>query len=266
MSGDATAVRRSSLPAVPLTSIHKTSGATSETALRKHARLAQLSESGLPIIYIGDQPMEPALTGMRIVQFAIKRLLDICLAGLALCVLGPFLLGITIAIRATSKGPAVFRQVREGRNGRHFTIYKFRTMYIDACDRSGVAQTVTSDPRVTPLGAVLRRKNIDELPQLLNVLRGDMSLIGPRPHPVGMLAAGKLYRDLVPYYDLRLAMKPGLSGWAQVSGLRGATVNEAPARARIDHDVAYIQNFSVLLDLKIIARTIFQEMRRGTGD
>nr|WP_255714086.1 sugar transferase [Pelagibacterium xiamenense] len=192
-------------------------------------------------------------------------MLDVLLAAMALSVLWPFLLAIAIAIRTTSKGPALFCQMREGHNGRSFAIYKFRTMYTEACDTSGVAQTVAHDPRVTPLGGVLRRTNVDELPQLFNVLRGEMSLVGPRPHPIGMQAAGQPYRDLVPYYDLRLAMKPGLSGWAQVSGLRGPTRNPVLARARIDHDIAYIQNFSVLLDLKIIMRTVFQEMRHGSG-
>jgi lipopolysaccharide/colanic/teichoic acid biosynthesis glycosyltransferase len=118
---------------------------------------------------------------------------------------------------------------------------------------------------VTPVGRFLRRTSLDELPQLVNVIVGDMSLVGPRPHVEGMLAAGVDYAELVPYYNLRHVMRPGLSGWAQANGLRGPTDSAEAARARIDHDVAYIQNFSIWLDLKIIWLTLVKEFVTGSG-
>jgi lipopolysaccharide/colanic/teichoic acid biosynthesis glycosyltransferase len=142
---------------------------------------------------------------------------------------------------------------------------KFRTMFVDAGDASGIVQTTANDSRVTPLGRFLRAKSIDELPQLFNVLVGDMSIVGPRPHVEGMLAGGRPYEELVPYYRLRHHMRPGLSGWAQANGLRGPTTDAAVAKARIDHDLAYIQNFSLMLDAEIIVLTIKREFFTGTG-
>jgi lipopolysaccharide/colanic/teichoic acid biosynthesis glycosyltransferase len=142
---------------------------------------------------------------------------------------------------------------------------KFRTMYDDHADPTGQAQTRPDDERITPVGRLLRRTSIDELPQLINVITGDMSLVGPRPHVAGMLAAGIDYAELVPYYNLRHTMRPGLSGWAQANGLRGPTDSAEIARARIDHDIAYIQNFSIWLDLKIIWLTLVKEFVTGSG-
>jgi polysaccharide biosynthesis protein PslA len=155
--------------------------------------------------------------------------------------------------------------MRPGLYGRPFEMLKFRTMYADAGDATGVKQTTANDSRVTPLGKFLRNKSIDELPQLINVLKGDMSLIGPRPHVANMLAGDVLYEELVPYYHHRYEMKPGLSGWAQANGLRGPTVDAALAKARIDHDLAYIQNFSLWLDIRIIVMTIRSEFFTGSG-
>jgi lipopolysaccharide/colanic/teichoic acid biosynthesis glycosyltransferase len=118
---------------------------------------------------------------------------------------------------------------------------------------------------VTAVGRFIRRTSIDELPQLINVLRGEMSLVGPRPHVAGMKAAGMPYRTLVPYYDARLAMPPGLTGWAQANGYRGMTTDAASAIARVDHDIAYVQNFSVWMDIKIIGKTIVGEFMTGSG-
>ncbi|MNL39206.1 UDP-glucose:undecaprenyl-phosphate glucose-1-phosphate transferase [compost metagenome] len=186
------------------------------------------------------------------------------LAGLAL--LGPLMIIVALAVKASSPGPVLFRQKREGLNGRIFEAYKFRSMAAELGDASGVAQTLDNDPRVTAIGRFIRKTSIDELPQLFNVLKGDMSLVGPRPHVPGMMAAGRLYKDLVPYYDRRLDMLPGITGWAQVNGLRGSTRDPHKARERIDHDLAYIQNFSVWLDLKIIALTVVREFVTGSGD
>jgi lipopolysaccharide/colanic/teichoic acid biosynthesis glycosyltransferase len=205
------------------------------------------------------------MTPSRTLHLVVKRLLDIVAAYLVLLLFLPALLAIALAIRTTSAGPVLFRQKREGLYGRPIGIYKFRTMYLDHCDLDGVEQTVTGDLRVTPIGRFLRRTSIDELPQLINILKGEMSLIGPRPHAFGMLAAEIPYDRLVPYYGARLVMKPGLSGWAQANGLRGPTNDAAKARARIDHDLAYIENFSIFLDIKIILKTLAQEFPNGTG-
>lgn len=194
-----------------------------------------------------------------------KRVFDIGLAVVALVLLAPLLVAIALSIKVTSKGPVFFRQAREGYFGRSFMALKFRTMAATQCDLSGVAQTAANDQRVTPLGKVLRRTSLDELPQLFNVLVGDMSMVGPRPHVSGMLAGGMSYRELVPYYDYRLIMRPGLTGWAQANGWRGPTDLAESAQMRIDHDVAYIQNFSFWLDLRIVWQTLRREFLSGTG-
>ncbi len=199
-------------------------------------------------------------------QFAAKRVLDITGALAALIFLAPLFLLVCIVIKATSKGPVLFSQPREGKDGRFFTAYKFRSMYTDRCDLSGVAHTAKDDPRVTPVGRFLRRTSIDELPQLLNVLRGDMSLVGPRPHVPGMLAAGVPYAEAVPYYDMRHKVLPGITGWAQVNGARGRIETMEQACQRIDCDIAYVQNFSVLLDLRILWMTIVSEFFTGSGE
>jgi len=198
-------------------------------------------------------------------DFALKRALDVLVSGGGLFVLLPFLLVIAVLIRLESKGSPIFSQVRWGKDGRKIRVLKFRSMRVDLGDPSGVKQTVKNDPRITRLGAVLRKTNLDELPQLYNVLRGDMSLVGPRCHAVGMLAGGMLYEELVPTYHLRHSMRPGLTGLAQMRGLRGPTDRVAKARARVHSDLYYIDNFSFLFDLRIILGTIRSELRGGKG-
>ncbi|MFB9912239.1 sugar transferase [Rhizobium paknamense] len=207
----------------------------------------------------------PTIGNRRPGDLWAKRALDILVAFLALLALLPLLLLIALLIRLDSPGPALFRQVRWGKDQTKIRIYKFRTMYVDCCDPSGVRQTVAQDPRVTRLGALLRRTNIDELPQLLNVLLGDMSLVGPRCHAIGMLAAGVPYETLVPDYHRRHAMRPGITGLAQMRGLRGPTDRAARARARIASDLYYVENFSFWLDLKIILGTLKAELFNGGG-
>jgi polysaccharide biosynthesis protein PslA len=197
---------------------------------------------------------------------AVKRSFDAALATLGMLVLLPGLLLIALAIKLSSPGPILFRQRRYGRDNEMFLIYKFRTMYIDKGDDTGVKQTHRSDQRVTPVGKFLRRSSLDELPQLLNVVRGDMSLVGPRPHVPGMLAAGVPYEILVPNYFERHRVRPGITGLAQARGLRGSTVDADLAKARIDLDLKYIHNWSFALDVRIIIETVWTEfLKAGNG-
>jgi exopolysaccharide biosynthesis polyprenyl glycosylphosphotransferase len=192
-----------------------------------------------------------------------KRLLDAIGAGLALLLFAPLFIVIAIAIKATSAGPVFFKQYRYGYRNRRFRIYKFRTMYADLSDSTGVRQTTDGDPRVTAVGRILRHTSLDELPQLINVLKGDMSLVGPRPHVPGMLAANELYEDLIPYYFQRHCVRPGITGLAQVNGCRGSTTAATAAISRIDYDLEYIETWSTWLDVKIIVRTVAQEFLSG---
>jgi lipopolysaccharide/colanic/teichoic acid biosynthesis glycosyltransferase len=199
------------------------------------------------------------------VQLAIKRMIDIGGAFFGILVLSPVFVLIALLIKLESKGPVFFKQLRTGLNEVPFEILKFRSMYTDLCDLSGVRQTIDNDPRITPLGRFLRRTNLDELPQLWNVLIGDMSLVGPRPHVPDMLAAGRNYDELVQGYEYRHLMRPGLTGLAQARGLRGPTAHRWVAIRRIVCDVEYVRQFSLLLDMKIIVRTVINELKGGTG-
>lgn len=199
------------------------------------------------------------------VQHALKRAFDITASGAAMFALLPLFLTVAAIIKLDSRGPVFFSQIRWGKGGKKIRVYKFRSMRTNLCDATGVAQTVKNDPRVTRIGAILRRTNIDELPQLLNVLKGDMSLVGPRCHAVGMLAAGIPYEELVPDYHRRHTMRPGLTGLAQMRGLRGPTDRPGKARARIACDLHYVENFSFWLDMRIIFGTVISELRGGKG-
>jgi polysaccharide biosynthesis protein PslA len=196
-------------------------------------------------------------------ELAVKRTLDIFGASTTLLLLSPFLLFVAIAIKLDSRGPVFFSQQRWGKDCRVIRVLKFRTMYAEMGDPSGVKQAIANDPRITRLGAVLRRWNIDELPQLFNVLRGDMSLVGPRCHPIGMLAAGMPYEELVADYHVRHLVRPGITGLAQMHGLRGATVDSDKALKRFGYDARYVANVSLWLDLRIIWGTLRREAFRG---
>lgn len=198
--------------------------------------------------------------------FALKRAIDVLGSAALLLALSPVLAATAAAIKLTSAGPVFFRQQRYGLNSEQFTILKFRTMFARDTDVSGVNQTRAGDPRVTPLGRFLRRTNLDELPQLFNVLRGDMSLVGPRPHVPGMRAGGMLYEALVPSYFERHRRRPGMTGLAQINELRGSTADAKFAKARIAYDIAYVEHWSILLDLRILWTTFKTEVLRGTGD
>ncbi|MGO4133625.1 sugar transferase [Rhizobium brockwellii] len=211
-----------------------------------------------PVIH-SDAPQAPLL------DLVLKRAFDIVSSLSALLVLAPFLLFVALLIKVDSPGPVLFKQTRWGKNCKAIKVYKFRSMRTDLCDVSGVAQTVMNDPRVTRIGAILRRTNVDELPQLLNVLLGHMSVVGPRCHAIGMRAGGVLYEELVPEYHQRHAMRPGMTGLAQMRGLRGPTDRPAKARARIASDLYYVGNFSILMDMRIIFGTVVSELTRGKG-
>ena len=174
------------------------------------------------------------------------------LASAILIVVSPLLLFIALGVKLSSPGPVVFRQRRNGLEGDEITVYKFRSMTTQ--DNGDVVHQATrDDPRTTPFGAFLRRTSLDELPQFVNVLQGRMSIVGPRPHAV---AHNEQYRELIKAYMVRHKVKPGITGWAQVNGQRGETDTVEKMRARVDLDLEYLRNWSLGLDMKIIARTV----------
>ena len=204
----------------------------------------------------GVTMMDLSVSPMQGVNRMVKRLEDLVLGSVFLLLASPVMLLIALGIRLSSPGPVLFRQRRIGWSGREFVIYKFRSMYLHREDTPGqLAQATRGDPRITPLGRFLRRTSLDELPQLLNVLQGRMSLVGPRPHAV---EHHHLYIDKVPSYATRHMVKPGITGYAQIAGYRGETDTPEKMRRRVEYDVLYIQQWSVALDLKIILLTIFR--------
>jgi putative colanic acid biosynthesis UDP-glucose lipid carrier transferase len=182
----------------------------------------------------------------------VKRISDIVLASIILVLIAPLLLLIALCVKLSSPGPAIFRQRRNGLDGSEITVYKFRTMR--TMDNGPVvAQATKDDPRITRFGAFLRRTSLDELPQFWNVLQGRMSIVGPRPHAV---AHNELYRQLIKAYMVRHKVKPGITGWAQVNGLRGETETIEKMKSRVEYDLQYLRNWSLGLDLQIIVRTL----------
>ncbi|WP_318248312.1 sugar transferase [Novosphingobium percolationis] len=185
-----------------------------------------------------------------------KRLMDLAVAGGALLFLAPLLALVALLIKLEDAGPVFFLQQRQGRNNRLFWIYKFRSMRVEQLDAAGVRSASKDDDRITRIGRFIRRTSIDELPQLLNVLKGDMSIVGPRPHAIGSLAGSKRFWDVDPRYLLRHSLKPGLTGLAQIRGLRGATDSEQDLSDRLQADLEYLDGWTVWRDLRIIAATI----------
>lgn len=185
----------------------------------------------------------------------IKRAEDIALSLALLAFISPVMLAIALAIKLTSKGPVLFRQRRLGYNNRLIEVLKFRSMYNHLSDADAEQQALRGDKRVTAVGAWLRKSSLDEVPQLLNVLRGDMSLVGPRPHALATTAGGLALEEAVPVYSSRHRVKPGITGWAQVNGYRGALDSVEKIVHRVNHDLYYIENWSLALDLKILWRT-----------
>ena len=184
-----------------------------------------------------------------------KRAFDIVFALLALVLTWPIMLGAAIAVKATSKGPILFVQKRHGFNNEVIDVLKFRSMYTEQADPTAKRAVTKDDPRVTPVGRFLRKSSIDELPQLYNVLRGDLSLVGPRPHSVYAQTGERRYVDVVESYFARHRVKPGVTGWAQINGLRGELDSDEKIRMRTSYDLHYIENWSLLLDLKILFLT-----------
>jgi exopolysaccharide biosynthesis polyprenyl glycosylphosphotransferase len=181
-----------------------------------------------------------------------KRAMDIFIAGLSLLLLIPVFIAVACAVRIESKGPAFFRQRRGGQYGRPFSIYKFRTMRVME-DGDCVTQARQRDPRITEIGAFLRKTSMDELPQLINVLKGEMSLVGPRPHAV---AHDREFQERIPAYAQRFAMKPGITGLAQVRGYRGETLTSESLEWRLTADLEYIQTWSLANDVRLLLATL----------
>lgn len=202
---------------------------------------------GVPAVHLNASP-SPGVHGL------LKQSFDRTFAAAALACLSPVFLIISIAIKVTSPGPIFFRQPRQGKGGREFMIYKFRTMKVHE-EKGAVTQARRGDSRITKVGAVLRKTSLDELPQFINVLLGDMSVVGPRPHAV---EHNRIYSERIEGYMLRHLVKPGITGWAQINGWRGETDTLEKMERRVECDIFYIKNWSFLMDIKIIWRTAFR--------
>ena len=209
------------------------------------------SVGDMPVVSVCETPFY-GLNGL------VKRVSDVVLATVILLLVSPLMLAIAIGVKLSSPGPILFKQRRYGVDGREIIVYKFRTMKVLE-DSDVVRQATRDDERVTPFGAFLRRNSLDELPQFINVLQGRMSVVGPRPHAV---AHNELYRRLIKGYMVRHKVKPGITGLAQVNGLRGETETLEKMKARIEYDLAYLRNWSLPLDLQIVWKTIFVVLRK----
>lgn len=205
----------------------------------------------LPVFDLHGRPIE----GWRA---AVKRAEDILVALVALIVFSPLFVLIPVLIKLESPGPVLFRQKRYGFGYKPFNFLKFRSMYVEHCAQEDIKLTERADPRVTKIGGILRRTSLDELPQFLNVLKGDMSAVGPRPHPAGVKAGERTYEEVIDSFARRYRVKPGITGWAQINGARGNTFTEDDLKKRFALDMYYIQNWSLWLDMVILLRTLVQ--------
>jgi putative colanic acid biosynthesis UDP-glucose lipid carrier transferase len=205
---------------------------------------------GIPVVAMLETPF----FGYRGV---VKRVIDVGFSAIILVLLLPVLMLIALAIRLSSRGPVIFTQRRYGLDGREIGVYKFRTMQVTE-DGDQIRQASKTDSRITPVGRVLRRLSLDELPQLINVLQGRMSLVGPRPHAV---AHNEEYRKLIKGYMVRHKVLPGITGLAQINGWRGETLNLEDMEARVNYDLDYLRHWSPLLDIKILLLTIVRVFR-----
>jgi exopolysaccharide biosynthesis polyprenyl glycosylphosphotransferase len=189
-------------------------------------------------------------------QRIIKRLFDVVISLAAIVLLSPVLVATALAVKLTSPGPILFRQARLGKDARPFEIFKFRSMRAEMSDHSASQLTQKDDPRITPIGAFIRKTSIDELPQLFNVLKGDMSIVGPRPHAAGAKAADALYWEVDKRYWARHCIKPGITGLAQVRGHRGTTDAHEDLLLRLQSDLEYVTDWSVIRDIRILLATV----------
>jgi polysaccharide biosynthesis protein PslA len=220
------------------------------TFLSSASHAAQIA--GAPAMILSHHPFKGT-------EGLVKVIEDYVVAAVALVLLSPLMLGVALALKLEGKGPVLFRQERVGFNGRRFAIYKFRTMTVDPND-DGSLGTTKDDPRITKLGAFLRSTSLDELPQLFNVLRGEMSVVGPRPHVPNMFVEERSYAETVRAYAARHRIKPGITGWAQINGMRGGIDSVAKASRGVELDLHYIKAWSLRFDLTIMLRTLFRHM------
>jgi Undecaprenyl-phosphate glucose phosphotransferase len=209
---------------------------------------------GVPLLNVFHKP----LTDWKLIA---KEIEDRVLAFLLLLFLAPLFLVVALAIKVDSRGPVFFRQKRYGFNNHLIGVYKFRSMYHELSDQKAEKLVTRNDPRVTRVGAFLRKTSIDELPQLFNVLFGEMSIVGPRPHALSAKAADRLYEEVVAEYAARHRVKPGITGWAQVMGWRGETDTIEKIQKRVEHDLYYIENWSLAFDIKILVLTFFAVLK-----
>lgn len=224
--------------------------------IRLSAHMSKLRFTDKTYSYVGDLPVfDMADRPISDWNLVFKWVFDKSVALTALILLSPVMIATAIAVKATSKGPILFKQKRHGFNNELIEIYKFRSMYTDMSDAKAATLVTRDDPRVTPVGRFIRKTSIDELPQLFNVLKGELSIVGPRPHALEAKAANTLYHEAVDGYFARHKVKPGITGWAQINGWRGETDTVEKIMQRVDHDLYYIENWSVVLDLYILMMT-----------
>jgi Undecaprenyl-phosphate glucose phosphotransferase len=202
----------------------------------------------IPFLAVFDKPLSDW-------GWAVKEIEDRVLAAIMIVLLSPVMIAVALAVKFTSKGPIIFRQKRHGFNNQLVEVYKFRSMFTDMSDANASKLVTRGDPRVTPVGRFIRKSSLDELPQLFNVLKGELSLVGPRPHATACKAGERLYNEVVDGYYARHRMKPGITGLAQIHGWRGETDTEEKLQRRVEYDIQYIDNWSVWMDLYILAMT-----------
>jgi putative colanic acid biosynthesis UDP-glucose lipid carrier transferase len=212
------------------------------------------SVGGLPVVAVCETPFH-GLNGL------VKKISDVVLAAAILAAISPLMIAIAIGVKLSSPGPVLFKQRRYGVDGRKIVVYKFRSMTV-AEDGDVVTQATRNDSRVTRFGAFLRKSSLDELPQFINVLQGRMSVVGPRPHAI---AHNELYRKLIRGYMIRHKVKPGITGFAQVNGFRGETDTVEKMKARVEYDLEYLRNWSLLLDLQIVLKTAIVVLKRSNA-
>jgi exopolysaccharide biosynthesis polyprenyl glycosylphosphotransferase len=222
--------------------------------------IPDLAALQVPVLSVDRIGMLPAINlasrPLTAIDVMLKRAEDMFLSCLILLLAAPMFVLIALAIKLDSSGPVLFGQAREGYHNKVFKVWKFRTMYHEVRDERAVQQTSRHDRRVTRVGYLLRRLSLDELPQVINVIRGEMSIVGPRPHALGMTSVGLPMTQVLEGYAARLRLKPGITGWAQVNGCRGEVNSHEKLRRRVSLDCYYIDHWSLSLDLWIIARTL----------